>query len=368
MTELSSCLEAPTALFKENTEACKVINTESTLVEKPKNRRIYKKRAAFSWDKYLETHQALGCPTDCFPHCVQSVSVSLKFKEGMKLESIDPKNPALFCIVTVMERKSFRLRMNFDGYAPCYDFLCNASSHFLLPINWCRRHGKDLQPPKGYNSSSWDEYSNLHGSACFASDDCFQNVPSSEIELNKFAIEALDTSNEMRLVLVKENIGHFVLVEFQGPAIPYLRWFSLSSPCIKPFGWSKSHGMLLHDSELLLNDCSLAPLPSCYFKSAPDLKFEKNWKLEAVDQWNPILIRVCTIIDIFILDGIVARLKLRMDSWTDDFAFWVDADSEEIYPPGFCSTVGYPLTVPNEFLGPAQGRYILQIDKDIFCK
>ncbi|XP_063728000.1 lethal(3)malignant brain tumor-like protein 4 isoform X2 [Symsagittifera roscoffensis] len=338
------------------TDQAPVSEDKGNVDKKIKTRRIHKKRRGFSWDKYLVTQAARGCPTECFPRCMESVSVSLKFKEGMKLESVDPKNPSSFCIVTVMERKSFRLRMNFDGFAPCYDFICNANSHFLLPVNWCKQHGKRLELPKGYTTSDWNEYGALVGASTLATDDCFQFVPSSEIEPCNYFIEALNKSNEMQPALVKENIGDYILVEFLSVSISpsEQRWFNLSSPCIKPFGWSHDKGFAFNDCQLT-KQSKLEPLPNFYFKKAPELKFEKGCKLEAVDQWNQILIRVCTIIDIFHLDGSIARLKLQMDSWSEDFAFWVDSDSEEIYPPNFCSTVGYPLTPPNEFLGPAQG-------------
>ncbi len=69
--------------------------------------------------------------------------------------------------------------------------------------------------------------------------------------------------------------------------------------------------------------------------------FEVGMKVEAVDKRNPILIRVATIVDV---DS--HRMLLHFDGWSDIYDYWVDDDSPEIHPPGWCSKTGYPLQPP----------------------
>ena len=330
-------------------ESSQIEKVHEVTCEKTKLKRIYKRRNVFSWEKYLEATSSVKCPIENFRHCDKTLSTELK--EGMKLESIDPKHPWLFCMVTVMEKRAFRLRINFDGYAPCYDFLCHVNCPFLLPVNWCRRNQKILD--KGKNPiSDWDQLNNM--SECFATDELFPNVPDSKIASNKYVIEAVDHNNTMRVARIIENIGDYVLAKFEALPLSCSKWFCLSSPCIKPFGWCSQNNVSIcavSADYLSIND--LSALPSTFFSVSGTPVFSIGQKLEAVDHWNPIIVRICTIVDTFTLDGKVARLKLAMDGWSPNFSFWVDSDSDEIFYPGFCSATGYPLAWPTDF-GPTQ--------------
>lgn len=76
-------------------------------------------------------------------------SNSGKFEAGMKLECIDPKHQSCFCVCTVVEVQGARMRLNFDGWSPNYDFWINTNSFFLHPCGWCEQNGQKLQPPRG---------------------------------------------------------------------------------------------------------------------------------------------------------------------------------------------------------------------------
>lgn len=82
-------------------------------------------------------------------------------------------------------------------------------------------------------------------------------------------------------------------------------------------------------------------------------------KLEAVDLMEPRLVCVATV------KRCVGRLLLiHFDGWEDEFDQWVDYDSPDIYPVGWCEIMGYQLQPPpepgNRFLLPvlssARGR------------
>ena len=73
----------------------------------------------------------------------------------------------------------------------------------------------------------------------------------------------------------------------------------------------------------------------------PANEFETGMRLEAVDKRNTILIRVATICDVE-----PYRIKIHFDGWADSYDYWVDDDSMDIHPPGWCHKVGHSLTLP----------------------
>ncbi|KAG2461059.1 SRSF4 factor, partial [Polypterus senegalus] len=74
----------------------------------------------------------------------------------------------------------------------------------------------------------------------------------------------------------------------------------------------------------------------------PHHGFQVNMKLEAVDKRNPVLIRVASIED---TDD--HRLKIHFDGWSQEYDYWVDADSPDIHPVGWCTKTGHPLQTPH---------------------
>jgi len=39
-------------------------------------------------------------------------------------------------------------------------------------------------------------------------------------------------------------------------------------------------------------------------------------------------------------------LKIKFDGWPDNHAYWVDDDSPDIHPVGWCAKTGHPLEPP----------------------
>ncbi|XP_035231166.1 MBT domain-containing protein 1-like [Stegodyphus dumicola] len=76
-----------------------------------------------------------------------------KFKEGMKLEAIDPLNLSTICVATVTEvlRNNY-LMIGIDGMmaANGSDWFCyHASSPCIFPVGFCESNGIELTPPRG---------------------------------------------------------------------------------------------------------------------------------------------------------------------------------------------------------------------------
>lgn len=64
-------------------------------------------------------------------------------------------------------------------------------------------------------------------------------------------------------------------------------------------------------------------------------------KLEAVDLMEPRLVCVATV------TRIVHRLlRIHFDGWEDEYDQWVDCESPDLYPVGWCELTGYQLQPP----------------------
>ena len=64
-------------------------------------------------------------------------------------------------------------------------------------------------------------------------------------------------------------------------------------------------------------------------------------KVEVIDKRNPVLVRVATIIEIE-----NHMVKIHFDGWLDIYDYWLDDDSSDLHPPGWCAKTGHPLVPP----------------------
>ncbi|KAJ8682856.1 hypothetical protein QAD02_018648 [Eretmocerus hayati] len=312
-------------------------------------------KLGFSWAKYLEHTKSKAAPVklfkDPFPYSRNN------FKVGMKLEGIDPNHPAHYCVLTVAEVVGYRIRLHFDGYPENYDFWVNADSMDIFPVGWAEKSGHKLDPPKGYvqNNFSWNAYLKS----------CRATAAPKTLFTNKMSmvptgfrvgmkLEAVDRKHSSAICVasVSDVMDSRVLVHFDSWDDIYDYWADVTSPYIHPIGWCNNHGHDLtppnyyKDSKSFswdsyLKETQACPAPSRAFKQRPPCAFKRGMKLEVVDKRLPQLIRVATIEDV--KDHM---LKIRFDGWPESHAYWVDDDSTDIHPMGWCSKTGHPLEAP----------------------
>ncbi|KAK6311513.1 hypothetical protein J4Q44_G00171770 [Coregonus suidteri] len=177
------------------------------------------------------------------------------FKDGMKLEAIDPLNLSAICVATV--RKVLAdgyLMIGIDGSeaADGSDWFCyHATSPSIFPAGFCEINTIELTPPRGYTK------------------------------------------------------------------LPF-RWF----------GYLRETG-------------SVAAPVKLFNKEVPNHGFCPGMKLEAVDLMEPRLVCVATV------TRIVHRLlRIHFDGWEDEYDQWVDCESPDLYPVGWCQLTGYQLQPP----------------------
>ncbi|XP_014205179.1 lethal(3)malignant brain tumor-like protein 3 [Copidosoma floridanum] len=309
----------------------------------------------FSWLKYLEFTKAKAAPTklfkDAFPEGKNN------FKVGMKLEGIDPNHPSDYCVLSIAEVIGYRIRLHFDGYPENFDFWVNADCMDIFPVGWAEKNGRQIHPPKGYNQSNfnWNTYLKTC-KAQAAPKTMFANKNATVLTGFRVGmkLEAVDRKHSSLVCVasVADVLDSRILVHFDSWDDIYDYWADVSSPYIHPVGWCHHNGRSLTPpnyykdakafswDEYLKSTNSIAA-PARAFKQRTPCGFKRGMKLEAVDKRLPQLIRVTTVEDV--KDHL---LKIRFDGWPESHGYWVDDDSPDIHPMGWCSKTGHPLEPP----------------------
>ncbi|XP_036906266.1 lethal(3)malignant brain tumor-like protein 4 [Sturnira hondurensis] len=313
----------------------------------------------WSWDQYLKEQNALAAPIELFSQDQSFPEYENGFHIGMRLEGIDPRHPAVFCVLSVAEVCGYRLRLHFDGYLSCYDFWTNAGSPDLHPIGWCEKTKHELHIPKGYRKDKfvWMNYLKAYRLQN-APKKLFRNRSSNGPVPKDFRVgmklEAVDRKNPSLVCVatIADIVEDRLLVHFDNWDDSYDYWCGVNSPHIQPVGWCQKNGRTLitpqgyPDPENFswteyLDSTQTSAVPAKVFKMRLPHGFLPNMKLEVVDKRNPRLIRVATIVDV---DD--QRIKIHFDGWDHKYDYWTDADSPDIHPIGWCDVTGHPLEAP----------------------
>ncbi|XP_068406871.1 lethal(3)malignant brain tumor-like protein 3 isoform X2 [Eschrichtius robustus] len=317
-----------------------------------------KGKKAWCWASYLEEEKAVAVPAKLFKECQSFPYNKNGFKVGMKLEGVDPEHQSVYCVLTVAEVCGYRIKLHFDGYSDCYDFWVNADALDIHPVGWCEKTGHKLHPPKGYKEEefNWQTYLKTC-KAQAAPKSLFENQNITVIPSGfrvGMKLEAVDKKNPAFICVatVTDMVDNRFLVHFDNWDESYDYWCEASSPHIHPVGWCKEHRRTLitppgypnvkHFSwDKYLEETNSLPAPARAFKVKPPHGFQKKMKLEVIDKRNPMFIRVATVAD---TDD--HRIKVHFDGWNSCYDYWIDADSPDIHPVGWCSKTGHPLQPP----------------------
>ncbi|XP_009290631.1 lethal(3)malignant brain tumor-like protein 3 isoform X2 [Danio rerio] len=345
------------------------IEEEEERVKSSKGRRAAKvarlvtaplvKKKTWSWSVYLEEERAAAAPLKLFKEHQSFPQSRNGFKVGMKLEGLDPCHPALFCVLTVAEVQGYRIRLHFDGYPECYDFWVNADSWDVKPPGWCEKTSLKLLLPKGCRDGefNWNTYvKNCRGQ--LAPKHLFKSLNTSVTPSGFRAgmkLEAVDRKNlsDICVATIAAAVDNRLLIHIDHCDDTHDYWCDASSPYIHPVGYCEEVKLTLTTPaeykhlkgfswEKYLEETGTQAAPARAFKQRPPHGFQVGVKLEAVDKRNPMLIRVATI-----SDTEEHRIKIHFDGWSDEYDYWLDADSPELHPVGWCQKTGHPLQHPN---------------------
>ncbi|KAG8002814.1 Lethal(3)malignant brain tumor-like protein 1 [Nibea albiflora] len=279
------------------------------------------------------------------------------FKQGMKLEGIDPQHPSMYFVLTVAEVCGYRLRLHFDGYSDCHDFWVNANSPDIHPPGWCESTGHKLHTPKGCKEEefTWTNYLRMT-KAQVASKELFASPGRIDVKCGfeiGMKLEAVDRMNPSLICVatVTDVVDDRFLVHFDNWDDTYDYWCDSSSPYIHPIGWCKERNLPLTPPQdypdqarfswsLYLEETGAKAVAADAFKVREPHSFQPQMKLEAVDKRSPGLIRVATVEEVD-----THRIKVHYDGWSHVYDEWMDSDHPDIHPAGWCEATGHPLKV-----------------------
>lgn len=188
---------------------------------------------------------------DLFPELKQTTSSTHKFKEGMKLEAVDPLNLDSICVATVVKvlRHGYlmiRIDRSDDESEDSGLFCYHSSSACIAPAGFCDANAITLKPPEDYEGRfRWLDYLRQTKSTA-APDVLFGNreVPASQQLRVGMRVETADLMDS-RLVCVAtvaQVAGRLVRIHFDGWSDDFDQWMDISSPEIYPVGWCELAG------------------------------------------------------------------------------------------------------------------------------
>lgn len=163
--------------------------------------------------------------------------------------------------------------------------------------------------------------------------------------------EDLNDTGKLCVASVSDVLDNRIRVHFDGWDDCYDYWVDISSPYIHPCGWHVGRQQLIVPPEFenttfswgdyIKNHGSGMAATEEMFSTRDPIDFKPNMKLEVVDPRNPSLIRPATVIG---RKG--HRVKLHLDCWPSNYCFWLEDDSADLHPIGWCEATSHDLEPP----------------------
>ncbi|KAM6904761.1 MBT domain-containing protein 1-like [Xenentodon cancila] len=305
----------------------------------------------FDWGRYLGDGDVTGAPVSSFKHVQESMQ--FPFKKQMRVEVVDKTHLCRTRVALVEQVIGGRLRL---VYEECDDgtddFWCHMYSPLIHSIGWSRSIGhrfkrSDVAKKEGQVDAPGQLFAKVK--------EVDQSVTWFEDGMKLEAIDPLNLSTICVATVRKVLADGYLMIGIDGSeAVDGSDWFCYHSmsPSIFPAGFCEINKIELTPPrgyvtlpfrwfEYLKETRSVAAPVSLFNKDVPNHGFRPGMKLEAVDLMEPRLICVATV------TRIVHRLlRIHFDGWEDEYDQWVDCESPDLYPVGWCQLTGYQLQPP----------------------
>lgn len=321
------------------------------------------------WKSYLMQRLvgASTIPVDF--HAMMAESMKCPFRQGVRVEVVDRSLVSRTRTAVVDTVIGGRLRLIYEDAGlgasgeVLSDFWCHMLSPLIHPINWSVRVGHLIkETDKSVDMSSHPAFRKV---LCDSVPSQFKKLRTVYMEGGFFkegmkleAIDPLNLGNICVASVRKVLFDGYLMVGIDGVEIgDGSDWFCyhVSSHAILPTGYCQSNDIPLtlppgYDQATFtwakyLEEMGAEAAPRRLFNTdAVEHGFATGMKLEAVDLMEPRLVCVATV------QRCVGRLLLlHFDGWESEFDQWVDCESPDIYPVGWCELAGYQLQPP---IGP----------------
>ncbi|NWU26768.1 SMBT2 protein, partial [Dyaphorophyia castanea] len=98
----------------------------------------------FDWEDYQKQ-----CGAEAAPHlCFRNTSFSCGFTKNMKLEAVNPRNPAEICVASITSVKGRLMWLHLEGsQVPSPEYIVDVESMDIFPVGWCEANAYNLTPP-----------------------------------------------------------------------------------------------------------------------------------------------------------------------------------------------------------------------------
>ncbi|NXA08260.1 SMBT2 protein, partial [Sapayoa aenigma] len=98
----------------------------------------------FDWADYQKQ-----CGAEAAPHpCFRNTSFSRGFTKNMKLEAVNPRNPAEICVASITSVKGRLMWLRLEGLQmPSPEYIVDVESMDIFPVGWCEANAYNLTPP-----------------------------------------------------------------------------------------------------------------------------------------------------------------------------------------------------------------------------
>ncbi|XP_052583391.1 scm-like with four MBT domains protein 2 isoform X2 [Peromyscus californicus insignis] len=99
----------------------------------------------FDWADYHKRHGAEEAP----PFCFRNAAFNRGFSKNMKLEAVNPRNPAELCVASVVSVKGRLLWLHLEGLQPPIpEVIVDMDSMDIFPVGWCEANFYPLTTPQ----------------------------------------------------------------------------------------------------------------------------------------------------------------------------------------------------------------------------
>ncbi|XP_013413115.1 MBT domain-containing protein 1 [Lingula anatina] len=314
------------------------------------------------WKEFLVKRLtgARTLPNNFYTKVLESMS-SHKFKPGTRLEVVDKMCVSAMRVATVDEIIGGRLRLQYvDSKDENDDFWCHYRSPLIHYVGWSSQAGHKLHSTPEYRSKAAEKARTGEYEEGDASPDMFiehKDIPNGQRFEAGMKLEAIDPLNLSTICVasvMKVLKNNYLMIGIDGSmAHNGSDWFCYhaSSPSIFPMGFCEINSIELTPPrgykgpfkwfDYLKQTKSRAAPVRLFDKEIPKHGYRVGMKLEAVDLMEPRLICVASVTQI------VGRLlRIHFDGWEKEYDQWIDCQSPDIYPVGWCEMVGYHLEGP----------------------
>ncbi|CAL1541940.1 unnamed protein product [Lymnaea stagnalis] len=296
-----------------------------------------------------------------------------KLKFGMQLEVVNKMCVSAMRLAAIKDIIGCRLRLNYlDSKDEIDEFWCHMTSPLIHPVGWSQTVGHKLHASHEYINSCLSKVTMQKYSPIDATPDMFpkcRDPPHGlafQVGMKLEAIDPLNLSAICVATVMKVLRNNYLMIGIDGSmAENGSDWFCYhaTSPCIFPVGFCEINNLELTPPrdcltgtkgpfkwfDYLKQTRSMAAPVKLFDKEIPKHGFRPGMKVEAVDLMEPRLICVATV------TKVVGRLlRIHFDGWENNYDQWIDCQSPDIYPVGWCEVMKHSLEGPRTRLENTQ--------------